>query len=250
MKILVSNDDGFQSKGIIALAEAMEQIEGVSEAIVVAPMINHSGASNSLTLENPLRTVKAANGYIGVNGTPTDCVHLAVTGMIRSRIAMVVSGINEGENISDDVLYSGTIAAATEGRKLGMPSVAFSLAGENPRHYDTAARVAKELVEKILAKKIPGGTMFNVNIPDIPYSKLKGWKMTRLGARHGAEKVERTRDPRGKKIYWISPPGAQADDGPGTDYHAIHHGYVSVTPLQFDFTDYKMISDLDGWLDE
>lgn len=248
MKILASNDDGFQAEGLRFLVDAMRELKEISEVIVVAPDRNRSGASNSLTLDRPLRITKADNGFISVNGTPTDCVHIALTGMLPDHnIQMVVSGINEGSNLSDDVLYSGTVAAATEGRKLGLPAIAFSLAGDKHKHFDTAARVAKEIVLHVLKGGLPPETMLNVNIPDVPYAELKGWKITRLGTRHMGEPTIHTKDPRGKEVFWIGRAGAKEDAGPGTDFHAIDEGYVSITPLQFDMTNYKAMADMGAW---
>lgn len=254
MKILASNDDGFQAIGLRFLVEAMREIEQISEVIVVAPDRNRSGASNSLTLDRPLRTMTADNGFISVNGTPTDCVHIALTGMLKDSqdICMVVSGINDGANCSDDVLYSGTVAAATEGRKLGLPAIAFSLGGErNERtHYATAARVAKELVLKILEYPLPPEIILNVNIPDLPYEQIKGWKVTRLGTRHMGEPTIPFQDPRGKEVFWVGLAGPKQDAGPGTDFHAVDEGYVSITPLQFDLTDYKTMAQIEAWFEK
>jgi 5'-nucleotidase len=245
MKILLSNDDGFLAPGLSALARALKEI---AEITVVAPDRNRSGASNSLTLDNPLRTSKAENGFISVNGTPTDCVHLAVTGLLQEMPDMVVSGINEGSNVSDDVLYSGTVAAATEGRFLGLPSIAVSLAGPKCINYETAAEIAKLLVLKLRKDPLPRDTILNVNVPDLPLNEVRGFQVTRLGTRHISEPTIKAADPRGRKIYWIGQPGPEEDAGPGTDFYAVNMGYVSITPLQLDLTHYKVFEQLSGWV--
>lgn len=245
MKILISNDDGVHAPGLAHLAEALSKIGNIT---VVAPDRNRSGVSNSLTLDNPLRVVTAANGFYSVNGTPTDCVHIAVTGLLKEMPDIVVSGINEGSNISDDVLYSGTVAAATEGRFLGLPSVAISLAGPRCEHYDTAAQVAKNLVERLRVTPLTSDTILNVNVPDVPFSELRGIQVTRLGTRHIAEPTIKALDPRGRKIYWIGAPGPEQDAGPGTDFYAVNSGYVSITPLHLDLTHYKVLDELSGWV--
>ncbi len=245
MKILISNDDGVHAPGLAHLAEALSKVGNVT---VVAPDRNRSGVSNSLTLDHPLRVVTTANGFYSVNGTPTDCVHIAVTGLLKEMPDIVVAGINEGSNLSDDVLYSGTVAAATEGRFLGLPSVAFSLAGPRCEHYDTAAQVAKNLVERLRMTPLTYDTILNVNIPDVPFSELKGIQVTRLGTRHIAEPTIKALDPRGRKIYWIGAPGPEQDAGPGTDFYAVNSGYVSITPLHLDLTQYKVLDELSGWV--
>jgi 5'-nucleotidase len=245
MKILVSNDDGVHAPGLACLVKALNKVADVT---VVAPDRNRSGASNSLTLENPLRVVTAANGFYSVNGTPTDCVHIAVTGLLSESPNMVVSGINEGSNLSDDVLYSGTVAAATEGRFLGFPSIAVSLAGPRCEHYDTAALIAKMLVEHLRIQPLTCDTILNVNVPDMPFSELHGIQITRLGTRHIAEPTIKSVDPRNRKIYWIGQPGPEQDAGPGTDFYAVNSGYVSVTPLHLDLTHYKVLDELSNWV--
>jgi len=245
MKILVSNDDGFLAPGINILVKALKEI---GEVVVVAPDRNRSGASNSLTLDNALRTTTAENGFICVNGTPTDCVHLAVTGLLTELPEMVVSGINEGSNLSDDVLYSGTVAAATEGRFLGLPSIAISLLGPKCEHYETAAQIAKQLVLKLRKDPLPRDTVLNVNVPDLPLSEIRGFQVTRLGTRHIAEPTIKAVDPRGRKIYWIGQAGPEEDAGPGTDFYAVNAGYVSITPLHLDLTHYKVFEQLSGWV--
>jgi 5'-nucleotidase len=245
MKILVSNDDGYQAPGLAALAEALSVI---AEVTVVAPERDRSGASNSLTLDLPIRAGRAENGFIRVDGTPTDCVHVAITGMLDDEPDMVVSGVNAGPNMGDDVLYSGTVAAATEGRFLGLPAIAVSINSHAPQHFETAARVARELVETLQHEPMAPDVILNVNVPDAPYERLRGFKATRLGHRHKAEPVVKTRDPRGRTIYWIGPAGPEQDAGPGTDFHALREGWVSVTPLQVDLTRHAALQSLDGWL--
>jgi 5'-nucleotidase len=214
----------------------------------VAPDKNRSAASNSLTLEMPLRAYPADNGFIKVDGTPTDCVHLAITGLLEKEPDMVFAGINHGSNLGDDVLYSGTVAAATEGRFLGLPAVAISLAGSNPRYFKTAAHVAVVLLRQLIDNPLPQDSILNVNVPDVPIKDLKGYQATRLGQRHKSEPVIKSEDPRGRIIYWVGPPGAEQDAGPGTDFFAINAGFVSVTPLQLDLTWYDRINDLKAWL--
>lgn len=246
MHILLSNDDGYSAAGLKALASALSAHVDIT---VVAPEANRSGASNSLTLEIPLRVSQAENGFYKVNGTPTDCVHLAITGLLDREPDMVFAGINHGSNLGDDVIYSGTVAAATEGRFLGLPAVALSLASPNPKHFDTAGRVAVSLLERIRRYPLPPDTILNVNIPDIPWGELQGFRSCRLGQRHRAEPVIRALDPRGREVYWVGAAGPEQDAGPGTDFHALREGYVSVTPLQIDLTRYDRIETLAHWLE-
>ncbi len=247
MYILISNDDGYLAEGLTALANALRQH---AEIAVVAPDRNRSAASNSLTLDMPLRAYPSDNGFIKVDGTPTDCVHLAITGLLDKEPDMVFAGINHGGNLGDDVLYSGTVAAATEGRFLGLPAIAISLAGNSQlvSHFETAAQVATTLLKQVIEKPLPKDTILNVNVPDIPLEKLKGYQATRLGQRHKSEPVIKSQDPRGRALYWVGPPGAEQDAGPGTDFYAISNGYVSVTPLQLDLTWYDRIKLIDTWL--
>ncbi len=245
MHILLSNDDGYLAEGLNALASALSEHAEIS---VVAPDRNRSAASNSLTLEMPLRAYAADNGFIKVDGTPTDCVHLAITGLLKNEPDMVFAGINHGSNLGDDVLYSGTVAAASEGRFLGLPAVAISLAGSNPVYFETAAHVAVTLLRQLVNKPLPEDTILNVNVPDVAIKNLKGYQATRLGQRHKSEPVIKSEDPRGRIIYWVGPPGAEQDAGPGTDFYAINTGFVSVTPLQLDLTRYERINDLKAWL--
>jgi len=243
--LLISNDDGVLAPGLLALHDALAQIPD-NDVMVVAPERNHSGASNSLTLEQPLRQQRLANGFTAVNGTPTDCVHLALNELCASTPKLVVSGINAGANMGDDVLYSGTVAAAMEGRFLGLPAVAVSLNGQ--QHYESAAVYAKQIVEGLLANALPQHQVLNINVPDLPLADIKGIKVTRLGKRHKAELIEKAQDPRGREIFWIGPPGEIADAGEGTDFHAVQQGYVSVTPLKVDLTAFEQLSVVDTWL--
>jgi 5'-nucleotidase len=245
MKILLSNDDGYQAPGLQALADALA---GIGEIMVVAPDQDRSGASNSLTLVNPLRARTMENGFIRVDGTPTDCVHLAITGLLDEEPDLVVSGINAGPNMGDDVLYSGTVAAATEGRFLGLPAIAVSMNSHEPQYFDTGARVALELVERLIRTPLAENVILNVNVPDLPYAELRGLRSTRLGHRHKAEPVVKARDPRGRTIYWVGPAGAEQDAGPGTDFHAVREGFVSVSPLQVDLTRHSALDAIEAWL--
>ena len=245
MRILLSNDDGYFAPGLAALAAALA---GLGEVVVVAPEQNRSGASNSLTLDRPLMLKQAANGFHFVNGTPTDCVHLAVTGMLDTLPDIIVSGINNGANMGDDTIYSGTVAAATEGYLLGIPSIAISLTSFEGRNFAAAGRVARELVERYTAKPINQPVLLNVNVPDIPYEELKGIEVTRLGRRHKAEPVVKMVSPRNETMYWIGAAGAAADAGPGTDFNAVERGFVSVTPLQVDLTQAVQLPAIRQWL--
>lgn len=245
MRILLSNDDGYFAPGIAALAAAMS---GMGEITVVAPERNRSGASNSLTLDRPLQLKQAQNGFHYVNGTPTDCVHLAVTGMLDAEPDMVISGVNLGANMGDDTIYSGTVAAAMEGYLLGVPAIAVSLASFEGRHFDTAARVARELAERFRAQPFGSPVLLNVNVPDMPYDVLAGVRVTRLGRRHKAEPVVKQESPRGDTVYWVGAAGGAADAGEGTDFYAVDNGWVSVTPLQIDLTHAAQIGAVQGWL--
>ncbi len=247
MKILVSNDDGFRAEGIRCLREALATL---AEVTVVAPDRNKSGASNSLTLDVPLRVFESEPGVYFVPGTPTDCVHLAISGLFDFEHDMVVSGVNDGPNLGDDVLYSGTVAAAVEGRFLGLPTLAVSLCtAEGGGHFTTGAEVARLLVAQLLQRPLPAATILNVNVPDVPVGQLRGFRASRLGYRHRSEPVMRAQDPRGRTVYWIGPAGAQQDAGPGTDFDTVAQGYVSVTPLQVDLTRHAALPSLGKWLD-
>ena len=247
MHILLSNDDGYQAQGLNVLAESLSVHADIT---VVAPDKNRSAASNSLTLDMPLRVSKAENGFFHVDGTPTDCVHLAITGLLDEEPDMVFAGINHGANMGDDVLYSGTVAAATEGRFLGLPAVAMSMASSHSEHFATAGVVAVKILQQLINHPLPKDTLLNINVPDIPLNELKGYRATRLGQRHKSEPVIKSEDPRGRKIYWVGPPGSEQDAGPGTDFDAIKNGYVSVTPLQLDLTRYESLDKLVDWLPE
>lgn len=245
MRILLSNDDGYFAPGLAALADALATLGSIT---VVAPERDRSGASNSLTLDRPLSLLRASNGFFYVNGTPTDCVHMAVTGLLDIEPDIVVSGINSGSNMGDDTLYSGTVAAATEGYLLGVPAIAVSLVGKEFAHYATAARVARELVERICREPPAEPLLLNVNVPDLPYDRLAGIEVTRLGRRHKAQPVVKGVNPRGDTVYWVGPAGAAREAGPGTDFHALERGAVSVTPLQVDLTHAGQVDAIGKWL--
>ncbi len=245
MHILVSNDDGYQSPGLLRLVAALSELATIT---VVAPDRDRSGASNSLSLKNPLYVTRHDNGFYSVEGTPTDCVHVAITGLLEQEPHMVVSGINHGPNMGDDILYSGTVAAAMEGRFLGLPAIAISQANFPPQHLETAARVAVLLVQRLIEHPLASNTILNVNVPDLPWEQLAGFQATRLGHRHKAEPVIKSADPRGRPIYWIGPAGPEQDAGAGTDFHAVRTGYVSITPLQIDLTRYSVLDSLTAWL--
>lgn len=245
MRILLSNDDGCQAPGLRSLLAALSSC---AEVTVVAPDRNRSGASNSLTLERPLRVRKEADGVMCVDGTPTDCVHIAITGLLDEPPDMVVSGINAGANLGDDVIYSGTVAAAMEGRFLGYPAVAVSCVSYRPEHYETAARVTLHLIEHLQKHPLPKDTILNVNVPDLPWDQLQGFEATRLGQRHRSEPVQKSQDPRGRPIWWIGSAGAEHHAGPGTDFHAIKNGRVSVTPILVDLTRHAAIAQVADWL--
>lgn len=246
-KLLLSNDDGAHAEGLAVLAEAVKDLGDLQ---VVAPDRNRSGASNSLTLNRPLNPRQLNNGFWAIDGTPTDCVHLAVSGLFGAQPDLVLSGINHGPNLGDDVLYSGTVAAATEGRFLGLPALAFSLAGQV--HWATAAQVVRKLLHVFLsdpqALKLPARSLLNINIPDVPAFALKGYKITRLGHRGRGPAPIETLNPAGQKCYWIAPPGDALEAGPGTDFHAISEGWVSITPLQFDMTRHESLAQVEKWL--
>ncbi|MCG8324239.1 MAG: 5'/3'-nucleotidase SurE [Thiotrichales bacterium] len=244
MHFLLSNDDGYQATGLEQLAQALTALGDVT---VVAPDRDRSGASNSLTLDSPLRAETADNGFVFVNGTPTDCVHLAITGLLEQEPDMVISGINAGANLGDDVLYSGTVAAAMEGRFLGRPAMALSLAGDNPGHYSTAVTVALALIGKIPELNSTSNLLLNVNVPDVPLQALNGYEMTRFGNRHKSQPAQKSLDPRGRPIYWVGPVGAEQDAGPGTDFHAVNHKRVSITPMQVDLTAHACLDNLNQW---
>lgn len=245
MRILLSNDDGYFAPGIAILAKVLAELAAVT---VVAPERDYSGASNSLTLDRPLSVREAPNGFRFVNGTPTDCVHLAVTGLLEEVPDMIISGINLGANMGDDTIYSGTVAAATEGYLLGIPSLAVSLASKAGKHFDTAARVTRELVERFQKRPLSEAVLLNVNVPDVAYATLRGFEATRLGKRHKAEPVIRATTPRNQTVYWVGAAGSAQDAGPGTDFHAVASDCVSLTPLQMDLTHQQQIPLIKAWL--
>jgi 5'-nucleotidase len=244
MRILISNDDGVMAPGIRTLAKALASIATVD---VIAPDRNRSGASNSLTLANPVRVKQLDDGFYSVEGTPTDCVHLALTGFFSDTYDLVVSGINEGVNLGDDILYSGTVAAAMEGRNLGLPALAVSLDCNQGLYYETAAEITKELVLKLYTNPLPARTLLNVNVPDLPLSQIKGTQVTRLGTRHQAEPMIKATDPRGRPVYWVGCAGPEADAGPGTDFFALSEHCVSITPLHLDLTHYQVFEQVSQW---
>ena len=248
MKILLSNDDGYRAEGLEALRLALKPLGKVT---TVAPDRNRSGASNSLTLDVPVRAIRIEDGSYYCTGTPTDCVHLAISGLFDFEHDIVVSGVNDGANLGDDTLYSGTVAAAVEGRYLGLPAIAVSLCVESgsPRNFASAARVAARLVERMAQSPLQGSIILNVNVPDLPDGALRGVRVTRLGNRHRAERVVRAKDPRGRDVYWVGSAGTGQDAGPGTDFHAIAEGYASVTPLQIDLTRHSALPELERWLE-
>jgi len=247
VKILLSNDDGYRAEGLEALAGALRPLGAVT---IVAPDRNRSGASNSLTLDMPIRTANYGPDAYYCNGTPTDCVHLAISGLFDFDHDIVVSGVNDGANLGDDTLYSGTVAAAVEGRFLGLPAIAVSLCVEpgSPRNFASAARLAARLVARMTRSPLQGSMILNVNVPDLPDGALRGVKVTRLGNRHRAEPVVRAKDPRGRNVYWVGSAGAGQDAGPGTDFHAIAEGFASITPLQIDLTRHSALTELEHWL--
>jgi len=247
MRILVSNDDGYFSPGIAALAQAMRAF---GEVTVVAPEADRSGASNSLTLDRPLYVRRSSQGFYYVNGTPTDCVHVAVTGFLDHRPDLVVSGINNSANLAEDTLYSGTVAAAMEGYLLGLPAIAFSLASRSFEHLETAVAVAQQVVRRLIDQPFAKARLLNVNIPAVPINELQGYELTRLGRRDVAQPVETAVSPRGETVYWVGPPGGQREAGPGTDFHALNQSRVSVTPLQVDLGDTDGFQEVGPWLEK
>lgn len=247
MHLLLSNDDGYQAPGLVALAQSLSEIAKIS---VVAPHIDRSAASNSLTLQMPLRANEVKAGWFRVDGTPTDCVHLGLTGLLQDEPDMVVAGINCGPNLGDDVIYSGTVAAAIEGRHLGFPAVAVSINSFQAKHFVTAAIVTKNLVQRLINKPLPKDTILNVNVPDVPLADIRGVQTTRLGNRHKSEPAVEAKDPRGKTIYWVGAAGPEQDAGPGTDFHAVSENYVSVSPIHVDLTKYNSMDLISSWLSD
>tara|TARA_Y100001960_G_scaffold306977_1_gene362774 strand:- start:58 stop:801 length:744 start_codon:yes stop_codon:yes gene_type:complete len=246
MRILISNDDGYLASGLSALHSA---IAPAAETLVIAPDRNRSGASNSLTLTRPLRVHTAPTGFLYVDGTPTDCVHVGLTSLMKPEPDMVIAGINHGANLGDDVIYSGTVAAAMEGRYLGFPAFAISLVGSDPEHFDSAAQVALLLLQRLKRTSLPGDSIINVNVPDLPFDKIRGFRATRLGYRHKSEPVIQTKDPNGREVYWVGPAGEGQDCGEGTDFFAVREGFVSVTPLQIDLTRHSQTDQVAQWLE-
>jgi len=245
VRILLANDDGYLARGLRTLADYLARFASVT---VVAPDRNRSGASNSLTLDSPLRVEQIDANTFSVNGTPTDCVHVAITGLLEEEPDMVVSGINHGANLGDDVLYSGTVAAAMEGRFLGFPAVAVSLVLADQGHFAVAAEFAAGLIERMLEDPPPRDTILNINVPDLPRERMGRPEVTRLGFRHKSEPVIRALDPKNQPIYWIGSAGAGQDAGPGTDFHAIGQGRVSITPIKIDLTDHARLQSLGDWV--
>ncbi|MBX3725217.1 MAG: 5'/3'-nucleotidase SurE [Xanthomonadales bacterium] len=247
MHVLISNDDGVDAPGIRILAEALGRLGRVT---LVAPDRDRSGASNSLTLDQPIRVARLEEGIYRVAGTPTDCVHLALCGLLDDDPDIVVSGINNAANLGDDVIYSGTVAAAMEGRYLGLPAIAVSLCSRDhrPRHFPTAARAVALIMDRLLVDPLPADTILNVNVPDLPWDELRGFETTRLGHRHRAEPCVPMTDPRGRKVYWIGPAGPEQDAGPGTDFDAVRRGFVSITPIHVDLTRYQALDKVAGWV--
>lgn len=245
MRILLSNDDGYFAPGLNILANHIGKFADIT---VVAPERNRSGASNSLTLDRPLSVKKAANGFFYVNGTPTDCVHIALTGLMDELPDMVISGINDGANMGDDTIYSGTVAAAMEGYLLGIPSIAISMSQHNSTHFETAAQIAVELLLHYQKNGFHAPTLLNVNVPDIPYEQLQGRQITRLGKRHKAEPVVQLKTPRNETVYWVGAAGQPNDGGEGTDFYAVANNKVSISPIQVDLTNHAQINDIKNWL--
>lgn len=248
MHFLISNDDGITASGIQVLSECMEKMGKVT---IVAPDQDRSGASNSLTLDSPVRIREIGERKFQVKGTPTDCVHIALTGLLAKDPDMVISGINNGANLGDDVIYSGTVAAAMEGRFLGLPAIAVSLVTQDkPQNFPSAAKAVAMLVDRMRKDPLPADTILNINVPDLAWAEIRGFEVTRLGHRHRAEPTIRELDPRGRPMYWIGPAGAEQDAGPGTDFNAIRRGYVSVTPIHVDLTRYQALDQVAGWMAE
>ena len=247
MRVLVSNDDGVDAPGILILAR---RLSVVGEVTIVAPDRDRSGASNSLTLDQPIRVGRMDDGRYRVAGTPTDCVHLALAGLLDHEPDIVVSGINNSANLGDDVIYSGTVSAAMEGRFLGFPAIAVSLAAKdhNGKNYDSAAQAALSIMQRLLVDPLPADTILNVNVPDLPWAEIRGFAVTRLGKRHRSEPCIAQTDPRGRPIYWIGPPGEADDAGPGTDFHAVKESFISITPIHVDLTRYQALEKVSGWV--
>lgn len=247
MKILLSNDDGVFAEGLQILFDALSVEHDVT---VIAPDRNCSGASNALSLHSPLRIQAMKNGFYAVNGTPSDCVHLGVNRFLEKDPQLVVSGINHGANLGDDVIYSGTVAAATEGRYMGLPAIAVSLTSKSGEHFATAAQVVKDTIDQLENHPLPANQILNINVPNLPYEQLKGTQVTRQGRRHRAETMVKDTDPFGREVYWYGPVGNEQDAGPGTDFHAVANGYCSITPLSVDMTAYQSLEEMKEWLNK
>lgn len=247
MKLLLSNDDGVHAEGLAVLQQVLSDSHDVT---VIAPDRNCSGFSNALSLRTPLRMEQMKNGFYALNGTPSDCVHLGVNAFFEDDPDLVVSGINHGPNLGDDVIYSGTVAAATEGRYMGHPAIAVSLVCKEGQHFDTAAKLVRELIGHLVNHPLPRDQILNVNVPDLPLSEIKGFKVTRLGRRHRAESMVKSTDPVGREIFWYGKLGDEADAGPGTDFHAVAEGYCSVTPITVDMTDHQSIESMKQWIEK
>lgn len=245
MRILLSNDDGVFAEGLACL---YQQLSGKHDVTVIAPDRNCSGASNALSLRSPLRISKMKNGFYSVNGTPSDCVHLGVNKFLQEDPELVISGINHGPNLGDDVIYSGTVAAATEGRFMGLPAIAVSLANYKGTQFTTAARIIDEILDRLSSHPLPADQILNVNVPDVPYDQLLGIEVTRQGRRHRAESMVKAQDPYGSDVYWYGTVGSEQDAGPGTDFYAVANNYCSVTPLSVDMTAYQSLEDMQHWL--
>lgn len=243
MKILISNDDGVYAPGLTVLYESLL---GLGDVTVIAPDRDRSAASNSLTLSNPIRVRELENGFFSVSGTPADCIYMGLRALLKQQPKMIISGINSGANLGDDVFYSGTVAAAMEGRFLGFTSMAVSLTGDHT-YYDTAGRVVQTLMQQLIRHPLPNETILNVNVPNVPFEKIRGFQVTRLGRRHTSANMIQDKDPRGKTIYWVGAVGKEQDAGPGTDFYAINNNYVSITPLETDLTRYKVLDDMQHW---
>ncbi|MDM7861664.1 5'/3'-nucleotidase SurE [Alteromonas sp. ASW11-36] len=247
MRILLSNDDGVYAEGIQVMYEHLITRHDVT---VIAPDRNCSGASNALSLHSPLRIQKMSNGFYAVNGTPSDCVHLGVNSFLEEDPELVISGINHGPNLGDDVVYSGTVAAATEGRYMGLPAIAVSLTSKTGEHFATAAKVVLDIVEQLRVHPLPANQILNVNVPNVAWENLAGIQVTRQGRRHRAETMVKDQDPFGRDIYWYGPVGDEQDAGQGTDFYAIAQGYCSITPLSVDMTAYQSLDDMKEWLNK
>ena len=245
MHILISNDDGYKSKGIQVL---INELKKIAQITVVAPSRNRSGASSSLSLDRSIKVTKKEDSFYFLSGTPTDCVHIALTGLMQTLPDMVISGINHGPNLGDDTIYSGTVAAAIEGYLLDIPSFAISMGNVNPKHFETAAKVTSDLIKLYNKKKVSSASLLNINVPDIPYDELKGLEVTRLGKRHAAEKAMEKKHTQKESLYWIGEVGQPNDGGPGTDFYALKNNFVSISPIHPDLTDFKKIEITKNWI--